>query len=93
MQKRGLVRLGSCNGDDFIPGLVPKYISSTPQFTGDDSTGTYLYRSPDGVDYKLIRYTNGAVTGGLPAIERTGSTYNPAMTDRWGYWSSDKSKL
>lgn len=77
-------------GDGFIPGLAPKYISSTPQFTGDDSTGTYLYRSPDGVDYKLIRLTENP--NGLPALERTGSTYSPHWTDRWGYWSSDASR-
>ena len=81
---------GRATGDQFIPGLVPKYISATPQFTGSDSTGVYLYRSPTGADYKIIRLTTAS--GGLPTIERTGSTYNSSQTDRWGYWSSATSQ-
>lgn len=77
--------------DNFIPGLVPAYLSVTPQFTGSDSTGVYLYRSPSGTDYKLIRLTTAS--GGLPTVERTGATYNASQTDRWGYWSSAASQL
>lgn len=83
-------------GDNFIPGLSPKYISVTPQLSIDKANGdTYLYRSPDGSNYKLIRL----LSGGLSASE-TAAMADMMTTDcsaginvnRWGYWSSAASK-
>lgn len=80
-------------GDNFIPGLVPNYISATPQLPASNvNNSTYLYRS-DGTNYKLIRYNGGS---GLSASEqaamadlRTTDCSNPTYnTDRWGYWTA-----
>lgn len=83
-------------GDNFIPGLSPKYISVIPQLPLPAVSGdTYLYRSPDGVDYKLIRL----IQSGLSASE-SAAMADLMTTDcraginstRWGYWSSAASK-
>lgn len=73
-------------GDNFIPGLSPKYIAKTPQLpVGGVRGASYLYRSPDGVDYKLIRL----LPSGLPDSEKTQpSLLDGWNVDRWGYWSS-----
>lgn len=50
-------------GEDFIPGIVPDYISSTPQLpTTNTGSDTYLYRSEDGIDYKLVRLIQGGLS-------------------------------
>lgn len=81
--------------DNFIPGLVPKYLSSTTQLpTSNASNETYLYRSPLGTDYKLIR-----LTASLSAAEKAAmadlmtTTCGAGINDtRWGYWSSSASQ-
>ena len=83
-------------GDGFVPGLSPEYITTIPQLpTANASGDTYLYRSPDGVDYKLIRL----VQGGLSASESaafsdlmTTTCSSGINTTRWGYWSSSASQ-
>ncbi|MBC7459380.1 prepilin-type N-terminal cleavage/methylation domain-containing protein [Candidatus Saccharibacteria bacterium] len=74
--------------DNFIPGIVPKYISNTPQMPATaDTNESYLYRSTDGgTGYKLIRYSG---TGGLPEAQLTNNALiDPIRTTRaWGYWS------
>lgn len=86
-------------GDNFIPGLVPKYINSTPQLpAANHGNDTYLYRSPSGTDYKLIRLYS--VGGNLLSLAeqsamadlRTTDCSATINTDRWGYWSSATSK-
>jgi len=58
-------------GENFIPGLTPKYISVTPQLpTENANADTYLYKSVDGTSYQLMRYKDN----GLPAVERAAST-------------------
>lgn len=82
--------------DDFIPGLSPTYIANTPQLpSANANNDTYLYRSPSGTDYKLIRLKSG----GIPEGEATAMS-DLMTTDcsaginstRWGYWSSSVSK-
>lgn len=83
-------------GDNFIPGLSPKYIAAIPQLPISlPNSDTYLYRSPLGTDYKLIRL----VAGTLSPEERTAMSdlittdCSAAINDgRWGYWSSATSK-
>jgi len=86
-------------GDNFIPGLVPKYINATPQLPiANNNNDTYLYRSPAGTDYKLIRlYSVGgnvlsASEQAAMADLRTTDCSTTLNTDRWGYWSSANSK-
>lgn len=87
---------GQATGDNFIPGVAPKYIATTPQMTSSSNAGiTYLYRSPDGVDYKLIRYQGGAALSQTElnaAGSRRTSGCGALDNDRWGYWSSDTSR-
>lgn len=83
-------------GDGFVPGLTPKYISSTPQLATSNSNGdTFLYRSPDGLNYKLIRlFSSGLSAGEASAMADLMTTDCPAgiNPNRWGYWNSDISK-
>lgn len=85
-------------GDNFVPGLAPEFVSVTPQLPSTNNrSDTYLYRSTNGTDYKLIRLTS---SGGLSASERTAMTdlmttdcpVAAVNTDRWGYWSSSASR-
>jgi len=79
-------------GDDFIPGLSPKYIAKIPQLdTSLDSNDSYLYLS-NGDNYQLIRFKATAL-GGLPTIERTDNprAWYGGATQGWGYWSSGSS--
>lgn len=83
--------------DDFIPGLVPGVTSSTtPQLATTLANGdTYLYRSPTGVDYKLIRLKSGGLSSSEQsafADLRTTGCPSTIDTDRWGYWSSSSSR-
>jgi prepilin-type N-terminal cleavage/methylation domain-containing protein len=70
-------------GDGFIPGIVPKYVSALPRPT----VGAYMYDS-DGTDYKLMRYS--LIPSGewaqIPPdmIDSFGGIYN----DRYGYWTA-----
>ncbi|MES2876642.1 MAG: prepilin-type N-terminal cleavage/methylation domain-containing protein [Patescibacteria group bacterium] len=82
--------------DNFIPGIVPTYTSSLPQLpTVNGNNDTYIYKSPSGTDYKLVRY-NGAVLSASEqaafADMRTSGCTSPLDTDRWGYWSSTVSR-
>lgn len=83
-------------GDNFIPGIVPDFISTTPQLpTANAASDTYLYRSPTGTDYKLIRYKSGGLSASEQAAFsdlRTSGCAGINDTDRWGYWSSATSK-
>jgi prepilin-type N-terminal cleavage/methylation domain-containing protein len=89
-------------GDNFIPGLVPKYISATPQIPSANAVGdTYLYRSTsatDGTNYKLIRLysVNGSVLSTSEQAAMADLSTNDCgaaiNTSRWGYWSSATSK-
>lgn len=87
---------GQATGDGLIPGVSPKYISATPQLPSNANGGiSYLYRSPAGTDYKLIRYAAGAALSQNElnaAGSRRTSTCGGIDSDRWGYWSSDVSK-
>jgi len=80
--------------DNFIPGVVPKYIANTPQMpTGGDINESYLYQSTaSGNGYKLIRY---AATTGLPQGEQTNNALiDPIRPTRaWGYWSTDTASV
>ena len=87
---------GRTTGDDFIPGLSPKYIAKIPQMPLPAVSGeTYLYRSPDGVNYKLIRLVQSGVSASESAAfadlmtTDCGASIN---TTRWGYWNSATSK-
>ena len=83
-------------GDNFIPGLVPEYISVTPQLSSDKTSGdTYLYRSPSGTDYKLIRlYSSGLSAPEAAAMADLMTTDCSAgiNVNRWGYWSGTASR-
>lgn len=83
-------------GDNFIPGLSPKYIATIPQLpAANTSNDTYLYRSPDGSDYKLIRYMGvGLSTSENTAMADLMTTTCGSGIDstRWGYWSSNNSR-
>lgn len=81
--------------DNFIPGLVPEFISATPQLPSTNTNNdTYLYRSPTGTDYKLIRYYGVAMTASEQSsmLDLRAVCGGAPQTDRWGYWSSDTSK-
>ena len=80
--------------DDFIPGLAPEYISSTPQLP-TTAKGSYLYRSPDGVNYKLIRWRSASLSESEQKSMKDMMTTDCLSTindTRWGYWNSDVSK-
>jgi type II secretion system protein G len=70
--------------DNFIIGLVPKYIAKTPQLpSANANNDTYLYQS-NGTDYQLIRF-KGA---GLTTAEKTN---NPNLMIGSGYGTGDGS--
>jgi len=73
-------------GENFIPGLTPKYISVTPQMPSENSaSNTYLYKSVDGTSYQLMRYSDG-----LPAAEQsTGLPMGNFTGVGWGYKSDN----
>lgn len=83
-------------GDNFIPGIVPTLAGSLPQLPSSNaSNDTYLYRSPSGTDYKLIRLAGA----GLSVSEQsafadlsTTTCSSGINTTRWGYWSSSVSQ-
>lgn len=72
-------------GDNFVPGLTPKYLSKTPQLgTALASNNTYLFSS-NGTDYQLIRFN----PAGLSTAEKT-NNLALIMSDgyeniAWGY--------
>jgi|SRR5690606_7971121 len=74
-------------GDDFIPGLSPKYIEKIPQLPeSNPSDDTYLYQSRGGgKHYQLIRYREG----GLTDIEKNDSLHiagHPIYDGKaWGF--------
>lgn len=82
--------------DGFIPGLAPTYTTSTPQLPSSNANNdTYLYRSPSGTDYKLIRVLGGGLsTNEAAAMSDLMTTDCSASINstRWGYWSSSVSK-
>lgn len=73
----------SGNGNNFIPGVVPRYTANLPT----PSVGTYIYMS-DGLEYKVMRFSEIPSTewSQVPAAMKdgTGITYS----DRYGYWTS-----
>ena len=83
-------------GDAFIPGLSPEYIATIPQLpTANASSDTYLYRSPSGTDYKLIRLLQGGLSASESAAFSdlmTTTCSSGINTTRWGYWSSSASQ-
>ncbi|NCC20499.1 prepilin-type N-terminal cleavage/methylation domain-containing protein [Candidatus Saccharibacteria bacterium] len=83
-------------GDDFVPGLVPAYVANLPQLPQSNArSDTYLYRSPDGKDYKLIRYNQTGLSDAEKAAMKDLMTTdcNSTTNDtRWGYWSSNTSR-
>ncbi|MFZ2835993.1 MAG: prepilin-type N-terminal cleavage/methylation domain-containing protein [Candidatus Saccharimonadales bacterium] len=78
----------SATNDSFVPGLAPKYISTTPQVGGTTQHPSFIYRSDTGSEYKLIYIVAGTAT--LPASHMTNNPLiDPIRTTRaWGYWSS-----
>ena len=83
-------------GDNFVPGVVPAFASKLPQLPATNGPNdTYLYRSPAGTDYKLIRYKEfnlSAAEQAAFADLRTTGCASSTDIDRWGYWSSDTSR-
>ena len=77
-------------GDNFIPGLVPKYISATPQLPSANGAGdTYVYRSPNGLDYRLIRIGVSLSSNELSSFsDLRPNCSGTQQTDRWGMSSS-----
>ena len=77
----------SAKNDSFIPGLAPNFISSTPQVGLSTQYPTYVYRSDDGSEYKLIYLVSSTDT--LPASHTANNTrIDPVRVTRsWGYWS------
>jgi prepilin-type N-terminal cleavage/methylation domain-containing protein len=74
---------------DFIPGLVPAYLSQTPP-TANWSSGANYYAycwSTNGADYKIMRLVP---SGSVPSNELDGSVaIDPNRGNRaWGYWSA-----
>lgn len=84
------------NNDSFVPGIVPSIAATLPQLpVANSNNDTYLYRSPAGTDYKLIRYMGGGLSASEQAAfadMRTSGCGSTTDTDRWGYWSSSVSK-
>lgn len=82
--------------DNFIPGIVPEYTTSLPQLpTSNANNDTYIYKSPYGTDYKLVRYNGVPLSASEQAAfadMRTTGCSALLDTDRWGYWSSDTSR-
>ena len=77
-------------GENFIPGLSPKYIQTIPQMpTVNANDDTYLYKSVDGATYQLMRYKSSG--GGLPSVELNSNlSASPTFTTTgWGYKSSN----
>lgn len=89
-------------GNSFIPGLVPTYVSATPNLdAGLPQRDSYLYQSraaddtnPGAARYELIRFRGGEL-GGLSSVERTnnpdlllGSGYDGLA---WGFRSDSSS--
>lgn len=75
--------------DSFIPGLVPAYISKTPQVPSHSGVRpTFLYRS-NGTGYKLLYILNNGET--LPTSHTTDNPLlDPArLTRAWGYFTED----
>ena len=82
--------------DNFIPGIVPAYAPRLPQLpTVNGNNDTYIYKSPSGTDYKLVRYNGVALSASEQAAfadMRTTGCSALLDTDRWGYWSSNVSR-
>lgn len=76
----------------YIPGLVPEFVASLPIVT--DGSGAYLYRSADGVDYKIIKHKSGGLlTGEWDQVPASMKDQYIANKDRYGVWSSGGSAL
>jgi type II secretion system protein G len=89
---------GTCwtNGGtvDFISGLTPKYLATTPLTPNAAAGNYYAYCfSTGGANYKLIRLVSSPAT--LPATEATNNpSIDPTRPTRgWGVWSSGGSGL
>lgn len=84
--------------DAFIPGLVPDYISETPQVEPHgEPRPTFLYLSnADGSGYKLI-YIVGTMGSGetLPAAHTNNNPMiEPYRPNRaWGYWTDNMASV
>lgn len=78
----------SAINDNFIPGIVPKYINATPQVGLAAQYPTFIYRSDTGQDYKLIYIVSG--TSVLPAAQTNNNALlDPVRSTRaWGYWNA-----
>lgn len=82
-------------GDAFIAGLAPQFISKIPQMPSSHARAdTYLYRSnASRSEYQLIRYKAQAL-GGLPSVEtQNNPLYTHSPGDEyyglaWGYRSN-----
>jgi len=81
---------GFGQGQNFVPGLTPTYISKTPQLAPNSNIdNSYLYTS-NGTDYKLIRYSDNV--NGLPSVQMNNSLTDPVRPAQsrgaWGYWTA-----
>lgn len=89
-------------GNSFIPGLVPAYVTATPNLDANlPQRDSYLYQSraaddtnPGTARYELIRFRGGEI-GGLSTVERAnnpdlllGSGYDGLA---WGFKSDSSS--
>lgn len=83
--------VGGVRTTDYVPGLVPKYISALPQPKNKSDSLEYIYRS-NGSEYKLIVHDNGGASG--TGFARLCSDVRADLKDPsrtcWaaGYWSA-----
>tara|TARA_B100001250_G_scaffold101066_1_gene84985 strand:- start:232 stop:714 length:483 start_codon:yes stop_codon:yes gene_type:complete len=81
-------------GNNFIPGVVPEFMSKLPEITdgptGSNTNNTYIYRSDTaGTWYELKRlYQPSIPAGEYSNIPESMHDPNPSYTDRWGVWSN-----
>jgi prepilin-type N-terminal cleavage/methylation domain-containing protein len=78
----------SAINNSFIPGIAPKYIQNTPQVGLTSPYPTFIYRSDNGQDYKLIYIVDSSST--LTSAMLSGnSLIDPSRPTRaFGYWST-----
>lgn len=93
---RGTVTYGN-HGSNFVPGLVPSYISNMPLPRQLSSNSDYIYNS-NGTGYKLIAHDSNPGTGfqGLcaSAVQITPSLADPHRNCwAWGYFTTSHTSI
>lgn len=91
------IRNSTDNPTDYVPGLVPEFVSKLPisaHGTGGNA-GAYFYRSTNnGVDYKLVAHS-GKYTQLCEAVRAQQAMLIDPARDCWayGYWSAGGASL